>query len=62
VIDGINGFMVPIGSSKELVKKMIWFIENQDKISLMGKESRMIVENKFDVRNVNKDMLRILGI
>jgi hypothetical protein len=41
---------------------MIWFIENQDKISLMGKESRMIVENKFDVRNVNKDMLRILGI
>ena len=38
------------------------FIENKDKIPLMGKESRIIAERKFDVRKVNKDMLRILGI
>lgn len=62
VIDGVNGYMVPVGSTKELAEKMIWFIENQDKIPTMGKESRMIVENRFDVRKVNKDMLRILGI
>jgi hypothetical protein len=28
----------------------------------MGEESRTIVENKFDVRKVNKEMLKILGI
>ena len=62
VIEGVNGYMVQIGSSEELAKKMIWFIENKDKIPLMGKESRIIVERKFDVRKVNKDMLRILDI
>ena len=62
VIEGVNGYMVKIGSSEELAKKMIWFIENKDKIPLMGKESRIIAERKFDVRKVNKDMLRILGI
>lgn len=62
VIEGVNGYMVQIGSSEELAKKMIWFIENQDKIPAMGKESRIIVERKFDVRKVNKDMLRILDI
>ena len=62
VNEGINGFMVPVGSVKKLVNKMIWFIDNKDKIQSMGEESREIVENKFDVRKVNKEMLRILGI
>ncbi len=62
VVEGVNGYMVQIGSSEELAQKMIWFIENQDKIPAMGKESRIIAERKFDVRKVNQDMLRILGI
>ena len=62
VEEGVNGFMVPIGSSKKLAEKMIWFIENKDKIQSMGEKSRAIVEDKFDVRKVNKEMLRILGI
>ena len=41
---------------------MVWFIENTEKIQDMGEESRGIVENKFDVRKVNKEMLKILGI
>ena len=62
VEEGVNGFMVPIGSSKKLAEKMIWFIENKDKIQSMGAKSRSIVEDRFDVRKVNKEMLRILGI
>ena len=62
VEEGVNGFMVPIGSSKKLAKKMIWFIENENEIQSMGEKSRAIVEDKFDVRKVNKEMLRILGI
>ena len=41
---------------------MIWFNENKDKIAIMGKKSRNIVETRFDVRKVNEEMLRILGI
>ena len=32
VNENINGFLVPIGSSKELAKRMIWFINNRDKL------------------------------
>jgi len=62
VREGVNGFMVPIGSTIELTEKMIWYIENKDKIQGMGKESRRIVEDKFDVHKVNKEMLKILGV
>jgi len=60
--EGANGFMVPIGSTIKLAEKMIWYIENKDKIQCMGKESRRIVEKTFDVHKVNKEMLRILGV
>ena len=62
VIDGINGFMVPVGSSKELADKMVWFIKNSKKIRTMGLKSRAMAEDKFDVRKVNSDMLSILRI
>ena len=62
VNENINGFLVPIGSSKELAKRMIWFINNRDKIKSMGEQSRKIVEKRFDVRKVNLEMLNILKI
>ena len=62
VEEGKNGFMVPVGSSTELAKKMIWFIKNEEKIKSMGKRSRIIVENRFDVRSVNQEMMKILGV
>ena len=62
VEEGINGFMVPVGSTNRLADKMIWFVNNKDKIQIMGKQSRKIVEKKFDVRKVNEDMLRIMNI
>tara|TARA_B100000963_G_scaffold211595_1_gene184388 strand:- start:43 stop:1146 length:1104 start_codon:yes stop_codon:yes gene_type:complete len=62
VDNGINGFIVPVRSVKKLAEKMIWFIENRDKIQIMGEQSRIIVEKKFDVRIINKEMLRIMGI
>jgi len=62
VDENINGFLVPIGSSKELAKRMIWFVKNRDEIKSMGEQSRKIVEKRFDVRKVNKEMLKILEI
>ena len=62
VDENINGFLVSIGSSQELAERMIWFINNRDKIKSMGEHSRKIVEKRFDVRKVNHEMLRILEI
>ena len=62
VDENINGFLVPVGSSKELANRMIWFIKNRDEIKSMGEQSRKIVEKRFDVRKVNQEMLKILEI
>ena len=62
VDDNKNGFLVSIGSSTELAKRMIWFVNNRDKIKSMGEHSRKIVEKRFDVRKVNQEMLKILEI
>ena len=62
VNENINGFLVPVGSSKELANRMIWFIKNRNEIKSMGEQSRKIVEKRFDVRKVNKEMLKIMKI
>ena len=62
VVDGFNGFLVPVYSVDKLVEKMIWFIENTNKIKPMGMNSRKLVEDKFDVYKINKEMLKIMGI
>jgi glycosyltransferase involved in cell wall biosynthesis len=62
VENGVNGFKVQVKSVDELSKKMIWFIEHSDHINKMGLESRKMVEDKFDVHKVNKEMLKIMDI
>ncbi len=62
VVDGENGFLVPSKNSDAIAEKMIWFIENQDKIEPMGKKSYEICEEKFEVGKVNEKMLLHMGI
>jgi glycosyltransferase involved in cell wall biosynthesis len=62
VVDGKNGFLVPAFDVDRLSEKMIWFIQNPEKIESMGFASRCIAEEKFDVHKVNAKMLKIMGI
>ena len=62
VENGINGFKVSVRSINELAEKMIWFIENSEKIEPMGIESRRIVVEKFDVHKINAKMLEIMRL
>lgn len=62
VIDGKNGFLVPIKNAEAVAEKMIWFIENPEKVQAMGNESLDYVRKKFDVNIVNSEMLRIMNI
>lgn len=62
VIDGVNGFLVPVKSVEKLAEKMIWMIEHQKKAEEMGKEGRRICEDKFDVKKVNKVILDTMDL
>ena len=62
VENGINGFIVPVGSVDKLAEKMIWIIEHPDQIAPMGIASRRMVVEKFDVKKVNAKMLKVMRI
>jgi len=62
VIDGENGFLVPVKSVDALVRAMLKFTEDPDLATRMGQRSREIAEDKYDVNKVNAVMLREMGI
>lgn len=58
--DGVNGFLIPPFDVKILADKMEIFIKNPDLIEKMGKESRAIAENNFDVFKINKRLITLI--
>ena len=60
VIDGYNGYLVPVKSVDELVVAMESFILKPELIASMGRASRTLVTEKFDVNSVNKTMLEAM--
>ena len=61
VIDGRNGFLVPVKDSAAVAEKMEWFIHNPQAIEQMGQESLKLCKEKFDVRKVNGEMMKFLN-
>lgn len=57
VVEGFNGYLVPIKDSRKLADAMLNFIENPELYVTMGRASRKIAENKYDVRKVNSQMI-----
>lgn len=62
VEEGVNGFKIPIRDPEALAKAMIFFVEHPDMIAIMGKQSRMIAETKFDAIKINSEILLSLGV
>ncbi|SHF32468.1 Glycosyl transferases group 1 [Lampropedia hyalina DSM 16112] len=62
VVDGDNGFLVPVKSVEPLAAAMLKFIEKPELIERMGARSRAIAEEKYDVHKVNAVMLKEMGI
>uniref|UniRef100_A0A7V1EIM6 Glycosyltransferase family 1 protein n=1 Tax=candidate division WOR-3 bacterium TaxID=2052148 RepID=A0A7V1EIM6_UNCW3 len=52
VIEGKNGYLVPIKNVDALVNAMGNFIENPELINEMGRASRKIAEEKFDSKKI----------
>jgi glycosyltransferase involved in cell wall biosynthesis len=62
VVDGVNGFLVPPRDPAALAAAMIRFIEEPDLVVRMGRESRRIAEQRFDVRKVNRKLIEALAL
>ncbi len=62
VDDGVNGFVVPVRDDKLLADAMMRFIEQPDLIASMGRESRRLAEERFNVHTVNQRLMEILGV
>lgn len=62
VVDSRNGFLVPIKTVNELADAMEQFIKNPELIENMGKASRKLTEERFDVDKVNKYMIKEMSL
>ena len=62
VVDGKNGFMVPVQDGKAVFEKMEQFVLNPDLVKTMGAESYTYCKEKFDVLKVNEEMRKHLNI
>ena len=61
VINGHNGFLVPVRDVDALAQAMIRFIKEPDLIESMGRASRLLAEERFDVHKVNAVMISAMG-
>lgn len=62
VIQGRNGFLVPVRDVDALAEAMECFVVNPELIPQMGAESRKLAEERFDVRKVNARILQEMGL
>lgn len=62
VIDGKNGFLVPVRDPEALAAAMERFIQHPELIEKMGQASRKMAEERFDVRKINKIIMQEMGI
>lgn len=62
VVEGENGFLVPVKNVDALVEAMLRFVREPELAVRMGARSREIAEEKYDVRKVNAVMLQEMGI
>ncbi|MCP8882622.1 glycosyltransferase family 4 protein [Devosia sp. XJ19-1] len=62
VVQGENGFLVAPRESEQLVQAMQHFIDDPRRIVDMGRQSRLLAEQRFDVRVINARMLEVMEL
>jgi glycosyltransferase involved in cell wall biosynthesis len=60
VVEGQNGFLVEPNNVMALIEKMEFFIENPEQIEKMGKKSREIAENDFNIDLKDRQLIDLI--
>jgi glycosyltransferase involved in cell wall biosynthesis len=59
---GENGFLVPPKSAEALAAAMEEFIREPSLVQSMGAASRRLAQTHYDVRDINRIMMRFMGL
>jgi len=62
VIEGFNGFRIPIKSPIDLADKIKILVEDRDLRVQMGKNSRILAEREFSIKSVENKHLKIYNL
>ncbi len=62
VINGVNGCLTEVKNTNDVTEKIDYLLKNPEIVAEMGKKSREMACNIFDVRKVNDTILRTMGI
>ncbi len=62
VINGENGFLIPVKNVAQLVTAMEKFVNSPEIIPVMGGKSLKLVVDKYDVKKVNQTIIEAMGI
>jgi glycosyltransferase involved in cell wall biosynthesis len=62
IIDGLNGFMVPPRDVDALVAAMLRFVGEPALVETMGRASRRLAEERFDVHRINAKLIAEMGL
>jgi glycosyltransferase involved in cell wall biosynthesis len=62
VDEGVNGILVPVRDVPALTNAMLRFVENPTLVETLGRESRRLAEERFDVCKINARLLKILEV
>jgi glycosyltransferase involved in cell wall biosynthesis len=62
VLHGENGFLVPVRDATALARSQERFIDEPTLIPAMGRRSRELAEEKYDVHKVNRVIIEALGL
>lgn len=61
-VHGLNGFIVPARDPESLALAMQSFIDDPSLVSRMGAASRVIAEQRFDVKKVNANVMNAMSL
>jgi len=62
VVDGVNGFLVPVRDAAALAKSMMRFIEEPGLIARMGDEGRKMAQARFNVHDLNRRLIDVFSL
>jgi len=62
VVDWVNGFLVPVKSARGLASRMKIFLRQPDLIDVMGRNSLVMAQEKYDVNQVNRVIMEAIGL
>lgn len=62
VVEGENGFLVQVKNSNQLAERMEYMVLHPELQQEMGKNSRKLIEEKYDVKKVNEEIAYIMHL